>query len=283
MKRWVWIVVVMIVLIAVGKNFVAKAVVSGGVKAITGLDLNIRSMDVGLLKTAVGIRGLTLSNPSGFVDPVMVDVPEIYIDYDPAAFLRQQVHLEEVRLDLKEFVVVKNAQGEVNLDALRVVKESKGGAAPQESRPAGKAPQLQIDLLRLKVGKVVYKDYTRGSTPSIQEFPLNLDERYEHITNPQALAALIVSRALMNTTVARLTGLDLGAIQSQLGAQLQQAMSGAMSAAKDLQAGAAQQLQATSLQASKAATGLAGSAKTAAEGAVKQTTETLKKVLPFGQ
>lgn len=257
-KIQVWIAVVLMALVGMvaTKNIIAKAAISGGVRAMTGLTLTIHAMDVGLINSAVGIRGLRLENPAGFSDRTMVDLSEIYVNYDLGAFLKQRVHLEEVRLDLSEFVVVKDQQGRVNLDALKVVQQSKGQPAARTPNTSGKAPEISIDALQLKIGTVVYKDYSRGGEPVVQEFPIHLHERYEHITNPQALAALIVSRALMNTTIARLINLDLNAIQGQL-----------LDSARALQ----------------------GTAKTTAQGAadtatdaVKQTTESLKKVLPFG-
>jgi uncharacterized protein involved in outer membrane biogenesis len=229
---------------------------------MTGLNLTIRSMSVGVLKSAVGINGLRLHNPSGFPDPVMVDLPEMYVDYDLGAFVGGKVHLEEVRLNLKEFIVVKDAQGRVNLDALKVVQESKGAPA-EKPQPAAHAPQMQIDVLQLKVGKVIFKDYSKGGEPSVQEFPLNLDERYEHITNPQMLAGLIVSRALMNTTVAKLTGVDLTAVQAQVGEQMKQATELVAGTAKD------------AADVGKAAFGTA-------KDSVQKTADTLKKALPFG-
>ncbi len=293
----------LVVLAVVAKNVIAKTAVVGGVKAMTGLNLQIDRMDVGVLSSAIGIRGLTLQNPSGFPDQVMLDLPEVYVNYDPVAFLKRQVHLKEVRLDLKEFNVIKDRQGRLNLDALQVVRDSHRGAA-SETRPksgaAAKAPELRIDRLQLKIGKVVYKDYSHGDSPAVQEFAINIDERYEHITNPQMVAGLIVSRALMQTTIAKLTGLDVRAIQSQMEAQFQQAaqaVTGVVdTAAKQLPDGAVKQLKASTEQITGTATNVVGDATAVARGAagtgkeavnaaadtVKKTGESLKKVLPFG-
>ena len=290
------VLLVMAIAVWLLKNAVAKAAVTTGVQAMTGLHLGIHSMNVGIVNSAVGIRGLTLENPAGFSDRVMVDLPEIYVRYDLGAFLQQRVHLPEVRLDLKEFMVVRDPQRRLNLDALKVVQQSKRGPAPAKKAEPEKAPEIQIDALRLKIGKVVFKDYTGGGAPHVQEFSINLDERYTQITNPQALAALIVSRALMNTSVAKLTGLDVSAIQSQMGAQLRQAMAGAAVAARAVQAEATKQLQTTTQGVTKAAEGLTSSAQTAAQeaaktgqqtlnaagGAVKDAAESLKKAIPFG-
>ena len=114
MKKILIVVVILLVATAAvfaAKNVIAQIAVSQGVKAITGLRLDIGSMNVGILKTLLGIKDLKLFNPRGFQDKIMVDMPEIYVDYDLGAFLKGKVHLEEVRLNLKELTVVKNEKG----------------------------------------------------------------------------------------------------------------------------------------------------------------------------
>ena len=109
--------IVFAVLIAlfIAKNMIIKTSVTTGVRAMTGLKLKIRSMDVGVFKSLIGINELQLHNPRGFEDKLMVDLPEIYVDYNLGAIMGGKAHLEEVRLHLKEFIVVKNEAGELNL------------------------------------------------------------------------------------------------------------------------------------------------------------------------
>ena len=275
LRTIVAIVLVVVVAVAAGKNVLAKTAVMGGVRAMTGLNLTIGSMDVGILNTAIRIRGLTLENPAGFTDRVMIDLPEIYVNYDLGAFLAQKVHLREVRLNLKEFTVIRNSQGKVNVEALKVVQESKGKPAPSvQKTEAAKAPKIQVDVLQLKIGKVVFKDYTGGGAPKVQEFPLNLNERYTRITNPQVFAGLVVSRALMNTTVGRLTGVNLTALQSEVNTQLKEAMRGALETAAGLTDGVKIGAQ--------GAAHVGKDALDTAEDTVKQTADAIKKALPFG-
>ena len=66
----------------------------------------------------------------------------------------------------------------------------------------------QLDLLELKIGKVVYKDYSGGGKPVVQTFNINLNERYKNITDPNALVSLIVFKALINTTLSNIVNLD---------------------------------------------------------------------------
>ena len=275
-----------VVVLGVAKNVIAKTALESGVRLITGLALSIDRMDVGLLRSAVGIRGLQLRNPAGFPDPVMMTLPELFVDYDLGAFLGGKVHLEAVRLHLQEFVVVRDRNGRLNLDALNVVKQSseakKGKAAAKQTA----APSMRIDALDLHVGKVIYKDYTAGDPPRIQEFAVNIHERYQNITNPYVLGGLVVSRALMQTSIAKLANFDLGSLQSLAQSQLQQAqqlVGDAVTAAQNIQTQAMRQLRDPSALAGTAkstAQGVANSGKEVVGTAAGAATGVLKKLLP---
>ena len=205
--------IVLVILIALffGKTVVIKTSVTAGVRAMTGLKLSIRSMDFGIFKTLIGINELQLYNPSGFVDKLMIDCPEIYVDYDLGAFMKGRTHLEEVRLNLKEFIVVKNEAGELNLDSLKVVKEEE--VIDKDKKEKSKTRELQIDILELRIDKVVYKDYSKGTPPKVKEYNVNIDDRFENITDPKTFGRLIIVKALKNTTIASLTNFDLGKLQ----------------------------------------------------------------------
>lgn len=206
------VVVAVIAVLVIGRNFFVKAAVEAGVKAVTGLSLEMSKLDIGLFKTTLEIKGLKLYNPEGFKDKLMADLPEIYVDYDLKKIVQGKVHLPEVRLNLQQFTVVKNGQGVLNLDSLAVVQQKKEGAAPAkpaESKPAA-MPDIQVDLLRLDIGKVVYKDYSAGrSEPNVQTYEVNIHETFKDITDPQALVSLVVAKALAHTSIAALTGFDV--------------------------------------------------------------------------
>ena len=264
-----------LVVLSFAKDIIVKTSVEKGVELVTGLPLKMRSLNVGIVRTLLGIRDLTLFNPKGYPDKIMLSMPEIYVDYNLPDIIKGKIHLEEVRIDMKEFIVVKNKQGELNLDSLKVVQAQQEGKAPQEQAKKegkGKAPEMQIDTLELKVGKVIYKDYSRGGAPSVKEFDVNLNEKYENITDPYSLVSLIVVKTLMNTTIARLADFDLKGLQGTVSdtlATAQQAATEAAAQTKEVLMQTKQQTEAT----------------------VKETTETIKKTaddlkksfkLPFG-
>ncbi|MBW1679539.1 MAG: hypothetical protein JRJ08_05285 [Deltaproteobacteria bacterium] len=251
--------IILILLTIVGclllaRNLIAKKAVTAGFKAMTGLALNIKSMNVGIIGTLIGINELKLLNPSGFPDRVMVDMPEIYIDYNLGAFFKKKVHLEEVRLNLKEILVVKNKKNELNIDSLKRIGGKKETEIHKEKTEQTKIPPMQIDILKLKIGKVIYKDYSKGEQPKVRTFDVSIDERFENITDPQSLVRLIVMKALMGTTIAKLADFDLGKLK------------------KDFPESMKNITEAVPRE-----------AITVGKDAVKETTDALKNIIPFGK
>lgn len=263
MKNWIKVLIVVaaaVMVFGLVKDMAIKAAVEGGAAYVTGLKLKTGGFSVGVVRTAVDIKDLKLFNPAGYPDKVMLDMPRIYVSYDLPRILGGTVYLRDVMIDMKEFTVVKNEKGELNLDALKVVKEKKAAAKPAPEEK-GKAVKMHIDKLRLKIGKVVYKDYSKGGAPEVQEFNVNLDESYSNIDDPAALVSLIVVKALMNTSIARLTNFDVGGLSSNLQGKVD-------TATKAAQETASKVTQEASKQVGEAA---------------KQAEETVKNLLPFGK
>lgn len=264
------------------KDTLIKVSVEKGVRLVTGLQLNMRSLNVGIIRTLVGIKNLTLFNPKGYPDKVMLNMPEIYVDYNLPSIMKGKVHLEEMRINLKEFAVIKNEKGEVNLDSLKVVQAEKEGRRPG-TKEKGKVPEIQIDSLELKVGKVIYKDYSRGGAPIVKEFNIDLNEKYENITDPYSLVSLIIVKTLMNTTIARLANFDLRGLQETIPDTLATAQKVASEAAAQAQEAIRQSAQ-KGQEAARQATLKAQEATKEATESLKKATEDLKDKfkLPFG-
>ena len=282
--------IVLVILIALffGKNVVIKTSVTAGVRKMTGLKLSIRSMDFGIFKTLIGINELQLYNPSGFVDKLMIDCPEIYVDYDLGAFMKGRTHLEVVRLNLKEFIVVKNEAGELNLDSLKVVKEEE--VIDKDKKEKSKTRELQIDILELRIDKVVYKDYSKGTPPKVKEYNVNIDDRFENITDPKTFGRLIIVKALANTTIASLANFDLGKLQRGISVTVKktaemalQTPGRAIEIGKDAGGKAKETAEEKVKKAIEAEKKAGEKVKKDAKEAVEKAADVIKKILPFGK
>ena len=87
---------------------------------------------------------------------------------------------------MKEMGLTKNKDGILNVDSLKVVKESKS------SPPV----PMQIDLVSLSIGKIVYKDYTAGTEPVVRVYDVNRHKSYKGIPTAQQLALLVLAEPM---------------------------------------------------------------------------------------
>ncbi|MCK5393542.1 MAG: hypothetical protein KAI91_04330 [Candidatus Omnitrophica bacterium] len=245
------------------RNIIVKNGVSVGIKAITGLKLEMESLKIGLVDTSIDINNLKIFNPQEYSDRVMLDMPDIYIDYNLGDFFKKKVHLEEVRLNLKELVVIKNKKGELNLNALNVISDKKEEKTDKDKKKK-EMPELKIDLLKLKIGKVIYKDYSKSDVPSIKEFNINIEETFKDVLNAKALVRIILTKALMKSGISGLINLDLGDLTN-----------GALGVIK----GGTDLLKGTANITTQVVEDLG---KTTID-TLKDTSEGLKKLLPFGK
>jgi uncharacterized protein involved in outer membrane biogenesis len=202
MGKLVKVIVILAVIVGVlfvGKNSIVKVAVEKVVQAATGLPLEIKKLDIGIVSTHIGITDLSLFNPSGFPKGVMFHAPEIFVDYHLGDLLKGKVHLEDLRLNFDEFVIVKNAEGLTNLEALKPKAKDEPKATAKGVEKEGKkmeAPEIQIDHLVLKVGKLIYKDYSGGGEPSIKEINVNISEEMTNVTNVQTLLSFVAAKAI---------------------------------------------------------------------------------------
>lgn len=283
--------VVVLVVLVLARNVVVKAAVENGVKAVTGMPLSLGKLDLNFKGSFVDIESLVVKNPSGFHDTTLVDIPKILVVYNLPDILKGKAHLKNIEFDLKQFTVVKNEKGELNLDRLKALQGTQKAPA-QPTKKAAKAPArplpVQIDMMRLKIGKVVYTDYA-GGRPSNKEFLINLDQSFENITDLNSVVRLIVLKAMMSSGIANLLNFDLGGLEGTLtGAFNTSTQMAAQAAAKSMDAlkAAAANPSAITGQAEEVLKGTTGTVTDTAKevsGSVKNAASSLKNKLkiPF--
>jgi len=219
--RILFFLVVVIVLVIVFKNIILKAAIPFGISKAAGINADLDSIDVNFSKTLVDLKGLKVQNPSGFEDKYLIDIPQAFVDYELEPFFKGNVHLTDVKLYLKEILIVKNEQGLLNINVIREKleqnqkKEAKDQVEDGEAPPPAPAEQpkkakgeMKIDNLFLKIDRVLYKDYTVGKDPLVQTFDLNIEENHQNITEIESIIAIIMTKALRNSAIARLTNLN---------------------------------------------------------------------------
>ncbi len=211
MKKMVLVLIIIVVIvlgIAVLKDALIKSIVTVTASAVTGAPVHIDGFSLGIFAQSVEITGFRMGNPKGFPDGTLIDLPKVTVACDVAALLKGKLHLRLVDVDLKEIGLIKNQEGKLNVDSLKVAEQ------PQAKQPQGKPAKplpMQIDLLNVQMGKLVMKDYSAGKEPSVQVYDINLKKSYKNITSAQQLAALLLAEPMKQAGIkgAKLYGVAL--------------------------------------------------------------------------
>ncbi|MGH7198456.1 MAG: AsmA family protein [Candidatus Omnitrophota bacterium] len=191
------------------KNTFFQTAIGAALSKAAHVPVSIGSTSVRFLTSSIHLKNIKFRNPKGFPGSLMVDIQEVFIDFDPGALFKGQAHFEEVKLNLKEVIVVKNREGLLNVEAVKPTEAEK--QKPKRQKGKGEPAKLRIDRLYLTVGRVVYKDYSAGGEPAIQTFDVNIENReYRNIEDPSVVVSLIMFEALTRTTLSRLANLDVG-------------------------------------------------------------------------
>ena len=207
MKKLILVAVIfigLVIFIGILKNPLIKQVATISVSKVVGAPVKIDSFSLSFLKQKAQIRGFKIYNPRGFPEGILLDLSEVLVDVDVGALFKSKLHLEKVVFDLKEVSIVVNKEGKLNVDALKVSQKTEKPEVKSEEKQ--KKPQagmpLQIDELVLTIGKLVYKDYSAGSNPSIQAYEVGIKEKvYKNITSSQQLVVLILSEPMKSAGI----------------------------------------------------------------------------------
>ena len=135
-----------------------KEVIVNRLRSRTGLEAKVTSVHVGLLSPTLTIEGLKLYNTADFGGSVCLDMPELHVEYDPAAMRSRQLHLTLLRLDVKELSVTVDKTKKSNFDTFkRRCKE------PDKTKwEWEKMKFTSIDVLNVTLGKFHISNLATG-------------------------------------------------------------------------------------------------------------------------
>lgn len=226
-------------------GFVAggKFILAGVLEAAIGVPVKVGKFHLDFFSSEVGIYGLKIKNPKGFSEPTLASVPEIFLHIDVPSLFQNRVHVQEIRLNLDEITVERNASGAVNLMEIGAVKSTRrqgvpsspaeGPAAPAPSGPPGpstqpaKPPSIQIDTVILNLGRARYVD-----PAGTRVFPIEIrNATLRNVTDPAEITRQIVFKTLQRVGLNALTqeleqyGLNWDGQFSSASEQLKQAWS----------------------------------------------------------
>lgn len=190
--RWAFRLVLLTVVLVIGllllKDTLIKNLLERHLRQRTGLPTRIEKMEVGLMTPTVSIQNLVLHNSAEFGGSIFLDIPDLYLEYQPNGLAFGNMRLKLLRLQLREISVVENLQGQTNLVSFLAHAGPGGGRGGSKS---GWLELTGIDLLNLSVGRVRY-EHLRFPRRN-QDVQLNLQNQIiPNIQSEQDLTALLL-------------------------------------------------------------------------------------------
>lgn len=224
--RWVFILGFVLTLVFVSIVFLKKAVLTNSARLIigqaTGFKVELDEFDVNPLGGTVSVKNLRLFNPAEFNSGLFLSVREVFTNVNIEDYLRRKlIHLEQLRLNLDEITVVRNAEGQTNLSVLSSVEHQTESIRTERERTDAKKISFLIDELRLTMRKVNYLDYSTGEAePKQYSFDMKVNEKVlKNVTDPAAVIGTIILQIAYNTSIGNL-GIEFSGLEEQVQSSL---------------------------------------------------------------
>ncbi len=202
--KWFFVLVLLLVVLAVGLllslDTILRVVAENRIRAQTGMDAEIGKFHLGLIEPVITITDFKIYNPPAFGGTPFLNIPEIHVEYDRDALVKNKIHLTLMRFNLGELDIVRNEAGQTNLFAL-------GVALPTKSPAGGNSQQLKefkqrtgldfqgIDALNVSVGTARFIDLKNPSNNRTQKIGID-NLVMKNVKTPADLAGLAVLVAL---------------------------------------------------------------------------------------
>ena len=186
------LVVVAVIVLLLTYNSILRVAMEHQIRAQTGMEVEIGSLNIGLVSPVAEIRNLKIHNSPDFGGTPFLNIPEIHVEYDRAALARREIHIKLLRFNLGELDIVKNQAGRTNI------------FMPGPKLPAGKPRGTNalanfkkqsgynftgIDMLNVTIGKVKFIDLQNQQNNREQDIGID-DLVIPDVKTPVDLAGL---------------------------------------------------------------------------------------------
>lgn len=152
--KWLLIVLAVLVAVVVGfwfsKDAIARAAVEQQLRSLTGTDVKLGRLSVGVFSPVATIQNLTLANPADFGGVPFLNIREMRVEYDRDALLHRELKIKLLKLHIAELAVVRNDRGETNIVNF--------AAAPKTATVSDRVDFKGIEVANFSVSKVSFVD-----------------------------------------------------------------------------------------------------------------------------
>ena len=151
----------LLVALLIGRNWILKQVAVRSVAETTGLRAEIGSISTGLRSPYLQLRDVKLFNQPEFGGGSLLDAPEFYASFDPVLAAAGWLHFSEMRVNIAELTVIRDAQGRLNLDHLEREYRTRDAERRRRGKHTNEMEFAGIDRLDVTIGRILYVDHQK--------------------------------------------------------------------------------------------------------------------------
>jgi len=172
-KKLLVALVILVVVVVVAVVLMIDSIARVGIEAAgtyaLGAKTSVREASIGLVSGKTAIRGLAVSNPTGYSPSKFVSLDEIAVDAGLSSFTGEKIVIDRVALSGLVIEIEKDASGALNVQKFADhLKQATGGGSDagasgeQKPAPTGESKEAVIRELRLEKMQVNLRNIAGG-------------------------------------------------------------------------------------------------------------------------
>lgn len=177
-------VILILVVCLVFADAIARRLLESAIRARTGMDASIQRVEMGLLRPTLRVEGLKIHSPASYGGMPMLDLRELFVEYDRAAAQRREIVLKLVRIDIEEVNLITDVSGRTNAFEFPGIPEALSGMT---NRIAAGTGFREIETLNFSLGTLRRTNLKNPSESS--EWPVHV--RNEVVTRVRTAGDLL--------------------------------------------------------------------------------------------
>jgi len=211
LKAVILVIIVLVVILIMafylfGERAVKIGVETAGTKAL-GVGVTIDSVDLSVLKGAVGINGLIVENPAGYAHKDLLELNNGRVKVRIKDLLGDTVHIEQLKLDGVNLVIEQKGLSNNLQDVLNSLPKA------EKSEPSGKKLQIdELDITNVNVKVKLLPVPGRADTITLKLDPI----RMQNLGSDNKLDTAMLTSKVLLALAAGVTKQGVGVLPKEI-------------------------------------------------------------------
>lgn len=169
-------------------NFAAKWLLTFYLQQSFGASASVENAHVKLLQTQMEFEEVRIQQPKGFSGLEMIEIPYLFIDWNPSGLLQRTIELETLEAIVGHIRVVRNRDSQINLLTIPMLSDFQKKQSQVEPIIKFRAQQLILTVTQVSL--------SNQATGGVKEIPVKLKRKiYPNIQHASDAAAILFYEA----------------------------------------------------------------------------------------